>query len=76
MLKQDELTIDSSCLNRANANEMLFVILERDVAASETIRYWCMMRIKHNKNKEDDDQIKEALMVADYIEMKQRADSI
>lgn len=76
MLKKNELDDENSCLNRATANEMLFVILERDVAAPETIRYWCMMRIKHGKNRETDAQIIEALNCASYIELKQQADKL
>ncbi len=60
MRKSLELSDPKSCLNKAMPNEMLFVILGRDVAAVPTIRAWIAERIKLGKNTSDDPQIKEA----------------
>ena len=45
MRKQFELKDPNSCLNRAQDNEMLFVIRSHDVCAAETVRDWCQRRI-------------------------------
>lgn len=61
MIKREELTNPASCMSRAKDDEMTFVLLGRDAAAAETIRYWVRRRIKLGKNKPDDPQIEEAL---------------
>ena len=68
MIKREELTNPNSCFGRAQMDEMLFVLLARDVAAPSTIRYWVQARIAHRKNTRDDAQIKEALWCAGYME--------
>jgi hypothetical protein len=68
MRKQEELTDNHSCLNRASANEMIFVLLGRDKAAAATIRFWCDLRVTLGKNKSDDPQIVEALACADTMD--------
>jgi hypothetical protein len=70
MIKEEELRNPKSCINRAEATEMLFVLLARDVAAPDTIRYWVQKRIEIGKNKPDDPQIKEALACAETMEMQ------
>jgi hypothetical protein len=60
MRKRDEISNPASCLNRARPNEMIFVLLGRDVAAVETVRAWISSRIAKDKNTPDDLQIKEA----------------
>ncbi len=60
MRKRDELTDPTSCLNRAGAEEWLFVLLGRDVAAPATVRAWIGERIRLGKNRRDDSQIVEA----------------
>jgi len=73
MLKSDELRLPSSCLNRARADEPIFVLLGRDIAAPTAIRAWCHARIQLGKNAEDDEQIREARDLALAIELLQRA---
>jgi hypothetical protein len=68
MRKQHELADQSSCLNRAQNNEFLFVLRGHDVAAPYTIRAWCQMRITMGKNKQDDPEIQEALAAANIME--------
>jgi hypothetical protein len=67
VLKRDELTDPNSCLNRAKDDEMLFVLIERDWAMSDTIRYWAKRRVELGLNKADDAQIKKALEIAEGI---------
>ena len=68
MLKSDELSLPTSCLNKARANERLFVLLARDSAAPDTVRYWVRKRIALGKNKIHDPQIVEALDCAKKME--------
>jgi len=71
MIKIEELKSPISCLNRANSNEMVFVLLERDLAAPFAIYEWCRQRILLGKNKPDDAQIKEAYECANYMRKAQ-----
>ena len=68
MRKDLELSEPTSCLNKAAPNEHLFVLLARDVAAPDTIRHWCKLRIDCGRNTEDDDQIQGALLTARQME--------
>lgn len=60
MRKRDELTDPNSCMSRAKDDEMTFVLLGRDLAAPETVRFWIEERIRRGKNKRTDPQIVEA----------------
>lgn len=73
MKKNDELTNPKSCMSRAADDEMTFVLLARDQAAPQTIRYWCYERMRLAKNKLDDPQIQEALKAADTMEEWRKA---
>lgn len=68
MLKTDELSNPQSCLNKARADERLFVLLARDEAAPDVIRYWVRKRIWLGKNKREDAHIVEALDCAAKME--------
>ena len=68
MRKQFELNDQKSCINRAQNNEMVFVLRGHDISSPAAIRFWCMDRIVRGKNKIDDPQIKEALATADIME--------
>lgn len=68
MIKAAELANPSSCWNKAKIDHMLFVLIQTDLAAPETIRFWVKERIRLGLNKEEDTQLREALMVADYME--------
>lgn len=70
MRKYAEVSSPASCLNRAVEHEMIFVLLGRDAAAPDTIRYWVAVRIEQGKNKLDDLQIVEALKCADMMEQE------
>jgi hypothetical protein len=60
MRKRDELTDPTSCLNRARADEWLFILLGRDRAAPVAVRAWIEERIRSGKNTRADAQIVEA----------------
>lgn len=68
MLKRDELADPKSCLNRARDDEMVFVLLGRDVAAPAAVRAWIAYRIKAGKNTMLDRQIQEALKWIEAVE--------
>lgn len=60
MIKCDEETDPTSCWNKAQANEMTFVLLGRDPAAPLAIREWIRLRILLRKNHAGDPQMVEA----------------
>ena len=68
MLKNKELSDPNSCWSKARPTERLFVLLARDAAAPDTLRYWVRKRLALGKNKRDDPQILEALECADLME--------
>jgi hypothetical protein len=72
VLKTEELSNPQSCLNKARANERLFVLLARDPAAPDVIGYWVRKRIALGKNKMSDPQIVEALECAKKMEEESR----
>lgn len=73
MLKKDERQTNTSCWNKAEEDEPVFVLLGRDAAIVETIEHWIVARIRRNKNKHDDDQIVEARQFIQKIKDYQRA---
>lgn len=68
MLKKNELSIPSSCFNRAEDREPVFVLLGRDACAPEAVRDWCAKRVLIGKNERTDPQIVEALALANQME--------
>jgi hypothetical protein len=68
MVKSEELQHSSSCLNRADADEMVFVLLARDICAPVAIRAWVEARIACGKNQRTDGQIIEALQCAERMQ--------
>lgn len=61
MEKREELDCADSCLNKARDNELIFVLLERDLAAATTVKFWIHERIRLGKNTTEDEKIKEAM---------------
>lgn len=68
MIKRDEIENTESCLNKARADERLFVLLARDPAAPVAIRAWVAERVRLGKNTPIDGQIVEALDCASRME--------
>ena len=71
MRRSDEVIHPFSCFNRAREDELVFVLLGRDVAAPAAIRAWVKERIKYGKNQPEDLQIIEALSTAGKMEREQ-----
>jgi hypothetical protein len=67
MRKKDELSRTHTCMAHAHPEEMVFVLLGRDVAAPAAIRAWVAERIRLGKNVETDSQITEALACAETM---------
>lgn len=72
MRKRDELTNPNSCLNKARDDEWLFVLLGRDLAAVDTVRFWIIRRLELGKNAPGDPQIIEAEAWCKAVEAEQR----
>jgi hypothetical protein len=75
MIKADEISNPSSCLNKALDHEPVFVLLGRDALAPETIRYWANERVRSWRNTYNDEQIKGAFALADQMEEWRRQKS-
>lgn len=73
MVKHKELSDPTSCLSKAASHELVFVLIQRDVAAPSTIRAWVDLRLAYGKNKPDDPQILEALAVAKEMDDKRKS---
>jgi len=73
MKKKDEAFQPSSCWNKAGNDELVFILLERDVAAPSAIRQWVAERIDMSKNERGDVQTTTALNIAQRMEDSQIA---
>lgn len=73
MRKELEISEPTSCFNKAQDEEPIFVLLGRDAAAAATIRFWARTRIAIGKNNKGDAQIVEAMELADAIELYAKA---
>ena len=71
MYRKRALSNPNSAFKRAKPDERIFVLLGRDAAAPATIRHWAAERIHLEKNAAGDDQIREALEIADEMERDQ-----
>ena len=70
MRKVDELSRPHTCMTTAHPNEMVFVLLSRDVAAPCAIRAWIAERIRLGKNSPTDIQIANALECISAMEIE------
>lgn len=70
MRKEEEISNPTSCLNRARARSLVFVIQGDDAAAQAAISTWAAKRIELGKNQLGDDQIVEALECSDMMEQE------
>lgn len=66
--KTDEIILPQSCLNMAVGSELMLILLARDAAASDTVRFWAGMRVKLGLNGPDDPQIAQAMALADLMQ--------
>jgi hypothetical protein len=60
MKKEDELRNPKSCFNKANNDELMFILLERDPTIISTVLHWINTRVEMGLNTMEDDKIKEA----------------
>ena len=72
MTKVNEICDNKSCFNKAQPNEFLFILLDRDKAFSTTIRAWVNERIRLGLNCLEDNQIQEAINLANLVERMQK----
>ena len=72
MRKTQELQNPNSCMNRAESEELTFVLLGRDIAAPYAIRTWVNARIVLGKNQATDQQIVDALNIAQQMEQERK----
>lgn len=72
MRKKDELTKEHTCMQHAQPDEMVSVLLSRDAAAPVAIRAWVAERLRLGRNTAADDQITEALACAATMESEGR----
>lgn len=68
MRKIDEACLLDSCWSKAKDDEMLFILLARDLAAPATIRFWIQERIRLGKNRPEDAKLLEAEACAKAME--------
>ena len=59
-------------MQSAHPEEMVFVLLGRDAAAPEAIRFWAAERVRLGKNIDTDPQITEALECARVMKVEGR----
>lgn len=64
MLKADELRTPTSCLNKAEADEPIFVLRAKDKTAAQTVRLWATMAAGVHEHA----KIAEALALADRMD--------
>lgn len=69
MLKKDELLEPSSCLNRASAEEPIFVLRANDPLAAQTVRLWAAM----STGRSSEEKVAQALQEAERMEEWNRA---
>jgi len=60
MRKQDEMADRASCLNKAEDDEWIFVLLGRDRAACKAVEAWIKERVRLGLNRQTDPQIRSA----------------
>lgn len=68
MTRSKELSDPNSCFSKAKEDEPMFVLLARDVMAPDIVREWCRQRIKFLNQSPADEQIKEAMAIAQQME--------
>ncbi len=64
MKKRDELTSPTSCLNKAKADEPIFVLRGKDALGPQAVRHWATMA----EGVHEPAKIEEALALAEQME--------
>lgn len=71
-MRKKDLSKEHTCMHHAHAEEMVFVLLSRDIAAPVAVRAWVAERLRLGKNVETDAQIVDALECARVMETEGR----
>jgi len=66
MIKERELALPTSCLNKAQDDEPIFVLRAKDLLAADVVRIWAMMA---HRSSHEIWKIKEAREVANQMDM-------
>jgi hypothetical protein len=72
MIKKEELTNPTSCINKAFDDEPIFVLRAKDPVAIQTIYYWMHQRICTGSEKYNDPKMKEAEQLAQLMHQWRR----
>lgn len=73
MTKRENIENENSCWNKADCDELLFILkAKKDKAMPATIRFWIEERIRLGMNKRDDPKLVSAEALAQRIEVKQK----
>lgn len=64
MNKQDELSIPTSCFNKAAVDEPIFVLRAKDPQAAKTVRLWAVLAT----GKHEDHKVQEAFRLAEAMD--------
>jgi len=72
MLKKEELANETSCINKALPDEMVFVMLGRDQAAPIAIEAWISARIALGLNQPGDPELADAREAAEWMRRQLR----
>jgi len=72
MLKKIELSDETSCINKALPDEMVFVLLARDAAAPVAIEAWIAERIRLGLNQPGDQLLADATETAEWMRRQRR----
>lgn len=67
MRKRDELADPASCLSKAREDELIFVLLGRDLAAPAAVRAWIAERIRLGLNRPGDAKLVSAERLAETM---------
>ena len=69
MLKKMELATPTSCLNKAAADEPVFVLRAKDALAAMTVRHWATMA----EGQHEEAKLEEARNLADQMDKWRKA---
>lgn len=73
MIKSRELTYPASCLNRAKADEPLFVLRANDPLAPDLVRDWAYNYDKEGMTAAQQKKYRDALAIAKEMELWKKA---
>ena len=72
MLKREELFNPQSCLNKAEPEELIFVVRAKDPLAAQTVRHWAAMAVGVHEKEKIDEAISWAKRAEEFLETQSR----